>query len=131
MAAAAWWALGLVMAASVGCLIGPGRRVRDGMRRRRQAARRAEALLERWLSPAQRAHYRARGWFEVVTPAGHRYGIWPHKVMRRDGRFSRNFAYCIEATTTLPAADQMLAKKLLLETDEARFLASAHCYRFR
>jgi hypothetical protein len=29
----------------------------------------------------------------------------------------------------VPEADQMLAKKLLLETDERRFLATAYRYR--
>jgi hypothetical protein len=42
---------------------------------------------------------------------------------------ARRCAYCIEATPWVPAADQMLAKKLLLETDERRFLATAHRYR--
>jgi hypothetical protein len=30
-------------------------------------------------------------------------------------------AYCIEATSPVPVADEMLANKLLLETDERRF----------
>jgi hypothetical protein len=133
MTAAAWWAVGLAaIVVLAGCLVGPGRRSRDAHRCRRQAARRAEALLLRWLSPAQRAQYRRRGWFEVVTPAGYRYRIWPQRVMRLDcGRFSRRFAYCIEARSAVPVADELPAKKLLLETDEARFLATAHHYRYR
>jgi len=52
--------------------------------------------------------------------------------MRLDGgRYSRRFAYCIETTSAMPVADELLAKKLLLETDEARFLAIAHHYRYR
>ena len=133
MTAAAWWAVGLAaIVLLAGCLVGPGRRIRDARRRRRQAARRAEALLLRWLSPAQRTQYRRRGWFEVLTPAGHRYRLWPQRVMRLDGgRYSRRFGYCIEAATAVPVADELLAKKLLLETDEARFLATAHHYRYR
>ena len=66
------------------------------------------------------------GWFDVLTPGGNRYRIQPRKVVRLD---VRRCAYCIEATPWVPAADQMLAKKLLLETDERRFLATAHRYR--
>jgi hypothetical protein len=66
------------------------------------------------------------GWFDVLTPGGNRYRIRPGRVVRLD---VRRCAYCIEATPWAPAADQMLAKKLLLETDERRFLATAHCYR--
>jgi hypothetical protein len=40
-------------------------------------------------------------------------------------------AYCIEATAPVPVADEMLANKLLLETDERRFLATAHRFRYR
>jgi hypothetical protein len=31
----------------------------------------------------------------------------------------------------VPVADEMLANKLLLETDERRFLATAHRFRYR
>jgi hypothetical protein len=42
----------------------------------------------------------------------------------------RRAAYCIEAVSPVPIADEMLANKLLLETDERRFLATAHRYRY-
>jgi hypothetical protein len=127
MVAAAWWAVGiagfiLVARFSLG-LVGRAGHV---LGRRRQAELRAEALLLGWLSPGQRAQYRAHGRFDVVTAAGHRYRVWPRKVVRLDGYRS---AYCIEAMSWVPAADQMLAKKLLLETNERRFLATAHRYR--
>lgn len=107
-------------------LVGPVRWAYRAMTRARQAELRAEALLQGWLSPPQRAQYRARGWFDVVTPAGSRYRVCRRKVVRLDARRS---AYCIEATSRVPEADQMLAKKLLLETDERSFLATAHRYR--
>jgi len=91
-----------------------------------EAEARAEALPLCWLSPRQREQYRSHGWFDVVTPGGNRYRIRPAKVVRLNARRS---AYCIGATPWVPAADQMLAKKLLLETDERRFLATAHRYR--
>jgi hypothetical protein len=132
MTAATWWALGTaaVVVAAVAVLarfrLGPLRWARDPLTRRRQAELRAEALLLRWLSSRQRAQYRLHGWFEVVTPGGNRYRIRAGKVTRLD---VRRCAYCIEATPWVPTADQMLAKKLLLETDERRFLATAHRYR--
>jgi hypothetical protein len=132
MTTGAWWALGaaaLVIAilARLACLrVGPVRWVSDALARRRRAEARAEALLLSWLSPRQREQYRVHGWFDVLTPGGNRYRIRPGKVVRLDGR---RCAYCIEAIPWVPAADQMLAKKLLLETNERRFLATAHRYR--
>jgi hypothetical protein len=127
MTTAAWWAVGLAaFILAVRFSPGPMRRARHALGRRRQAELRAEALLLGWLSPGQCAQYRARGWFEVVTVAGHRYRVWPHKVVRLDARRS---VYCIEAVSRVPVADELLAKKLLLETDERRFLATAHRYR--
>jgi len=141
MTVAAWWAVGIVAAVVAAAvvlggflrslvltpLLGLVRWVREVAARRREAARRAEALLVGWLSSDQRAQYRRRGWFEVRTAAGHRYGIWPGRVVRLD---VRGAGYCIEATTPVPVADEMLANKLLLETDEGRFLATAHRYRY-
>ena len=129
MNAATWWAAGLAAAVVlVPCLIGPIRRYRAGLVRRRQVRLRAEALLWAWLSPAQRRQYRARRWFEVTTASGRRYRILRGGVVRVDPRGS---GYCIEATTPVPLADEMLANKLLLETDERRFLATAHRFRYR
>ena len=129
MNAATWWAAGLAAAVVlVPCLIGPIRRYRAGLVRRRQVRLRAEALLWAWLSPAQRRQYRARRWFEVTTASGRRYRILRGGVVRVDPRGS---GYCIEATTPVPVADEMLANKLLLETDERRFLATAHRFRYR
>jgi hypothetical protein len=108
-------------------LVGPVRRGRETLARRRRARQRAEALLLAWLSPDQRAQYRSRGRFEVTTAAGHRYRVCPGGVVRLD---PRGWAYCIEATSPVPVADELLAFKLLLETDEPRFLATAHRYPY-
>jgi hypothetical protein len=129
MTAATWWAAGLAAAVVlVPCLVGPIRRYWGAHVRRRQARLRAEALLWVWLSPAQRKQYRARRWFEVTTTSGRRYRILPGGVVRLDPRGS---AYCIEATSPVPVADEMLANKLLLETDERQFLATAHRFPYR
>ena len=127
MTTAVWWAIGAVaFILFVRFSPGPLRRTRQALGPRGRAELRAEALLLNWLSPGQRAQYQARGWFEVVTVTGHRYRISPHKVVRMD---ARKAVYCIEAVSRIPAADEMLAKKLLLESDERRFLATAHRYR--
>jgi hypothetical protein len=127
MATATWWAAGLAAAVVlVPCLVGPVRRCRGALVRRRQARLRAEALLWAWLSPDQRAQYRVSGRFDVTTAAGHHYRVCPGGVVRLEPGGS---AYCIEATSPVPVADELLANKLLLETDERRFLATAHRYR--
>jgi hypothetical protein len=129
MTAATWWAAGLAAAVVLMlCLVPPIRRCWAALARRRQARRRAEALLWAWLSPAQRRQYRARRWFEVTTTSGRRYRILRGGVVRVRPRGS---GYCIEATSPVPVTDEMLANKLLLETDERRFLATAHRFPYR
>jgi hypothetical protein len=128
MIAAAWWVAGLAAAVFAPCLAIQLRRSWGALVRWRQARLRAEALLWAWLSPAQRKQYRARRWFEVTTASGRRYRILRGGVLRLHPRGS---AYCIEATSPVPVADEMLANKLLLETDERRFLATAHRFRYR
>jgi len=128
MTAATWWMAGLATAVALVPYLGIQlRRYRGALVRRRQARLRAEALLWAWLSPAQRKQYRARRWFEVTTSSGRRYRILRGAVVRLHPRGS---AYCIEATSPVPVADEMLANKLLLETDERRFLATAHCFPY-
>ena len=129
MTAATWSMAGLAAAVVlVPCLVGQSRRAWAALVGRRQARRRAEALLWAWLSPVQRKQYRARRWFEVTTASGRRYRILRGGVVRLDPRGS---GYCIEATAPVPVADEMLANKLLLETDERRFLATAHRFPYR
>ena len=129
MTAATWWVAGLAAAVVlVPCLAGRIRRSWGALVRRRKASRRAEALLWAWLSPVQRRQYQARRWFEVTTASGRRYRVLRGGVVRRDPRGS---GYCIEATSPVPVADEMLANKLLLETDERRFLATAHRFPYR
>src|SRR6266511_4325720 len=117
MTAVAWWTLGtavFVMAAvamSAGFRLGPVRWAGDALARRREAELRAEKLLLSWLSPSQRDQYRSRGWFDVVSRGGNRYRICPWKVTRLD---IPRCAYCIEAVPRVPAADEMLANKLVV-----------------
>jgi hypothetical protein len=129
MSVVAWWAVAAAVVVILArLLVGPIQRGRNALALRRQAKLRAEALLLAWLSPGQRAQYRARGRFEVTTAAGHRYRVCPGGVVRLEPRGS---ACCIEATSPVPVADEMLAFKLLLETDERLFLATAHRYPYQ
>jgi hypothetical protein len=128
MTVTTWWMAGTAAAVVlVPCLVGPARRYWGALVSRRQARLRAEALLWAWLSPAQRKQYRARRWFEVTTASGRRYRVVRGAVVRLHPRGS---GYCIEATSPVPVADEMLANKLLLETDERRFLATAHRFPY-
>jgi hypothetical protein len=129
MSVLVWWTVAAAVVVIFARLLdGPIQQGMEALARRRQAKLRAEALLLAWLSPDQRAQYLSRGRFEVTTAAGHRYRVCPGGVVRLN---PRGWAYCIEATSPVPVADEMLAYKLLLETDERRFLATAHRYPFR
>jgi len=129
MTVTTWWSAGLAAAVVlVPCLVIQLRRAWAAGVRRRRARLRAEALLWAWLSPAQRSQYRRRRWFGVTTASGRRYRVLRGLVVRLGPRGS---GYCIEATSPVPVADEMLANKLLLETDERRFLATAHRFPYR
>jgi hypothetical protein len=129
MSVLVWWTVAAAVVVIFARLLdGPIQQGMEALARRRQARLRAEALLLAWLSPDQREQYLSRGRFEVTTAAGHRYRVCPGGVVRLN---PRGWAYCIEATSPVPVADEMLAYKLLLETDERRFLATAHRYPFR
>jgi hypothetical protein len=65
---------------------------------------------------------------EVTATSGRRYRVLRGGVVRLHPRGS---GYCIEATSPVPVADEMLANKLLSETDERRFLATAHRFPYR
>jgi hypothetical protein len=65
---------------------------------------------------------------EVTTASGRRYRVLRGAAVRLH---SGGSGYCIEATSPVPVADEMLANKLLLVTDERRFLATTHRFRYR
>jgi hypothetical protein len=63
----------------------------------------------------------------LKTGAGHLcHGGSPPGHGIREGSQADAWAYCIESTSPVPLADELLAIKLLLEIDEPRFLATAH-----
>ncbi|HEX4986081.1 MAG TPA: hypothetical protein VFV71_08450 [Burkholderiales bacterium] len=87
--------------------------------------RRALALLESVLSPAQRASFGAHSYFWVETPQARRFCVLPFSSFNVLDAGSGE-SYCAGPAATLPVADLMLAQKLLLETDPQRFFAVAN-----
>jgi hypothetical protein len=115
-------------------------------RERQEAQARAEALLRRLLNPIQREQLDGTGCFDVEGSAGGRYRIgkgslvalpplgramvarlgyaWSGSIPARAG-----VVLCVYASLgdlLLPEGDQMLAKKLTLETDEPELVAVAN-----
>jgi hypothetical protein len=92
------------------------------------AEARADELLAELLEPAQLDEYREHGRFTVVAPSGRTYrllrGLGVAEVNGEDGRVLRRF--CIHPPRWHPAGDVLVCQKLLLETDEAEFLATAN-----
>jgi hypothetical protein len=94
----------------------------------REAIEKARLLLLSCLSDLQRRQFEANGWFDVVAQSGTRYRItkgWGGNVfsIHNDRRRDR---YCIHPSSYVPEEDNMLAQKLLLETDERTFLRVAN-----
>ena len=89
-----------------------------------EADARAEKLLLRHLSPAQRESYRQRGCFEVqggVT--ANRYRILNKRQINTHD-LTRRRRLCL-LFPTVPLADQLVGQKLLLEADEMAFVRDA------
>jgi hypothetical protein len=98
-------------------------------RRDPEAQQNARTLLLSCLTPAQQEEYRASQSFTVKVQSGNRYRIESRKNynvvgLSRNGRHQAE--YCAGPVEDVPIEDQMLAQKLLLETDEAGFLAVAN-----
>lgn len=90
---------------------------------------RARQLLKANLSLEQTRQLEERGWFEVHGSKGTRYQVWQGQVRNvlqcdDSGRIIGRF--CAHPAEAVPDEDAMLAQKLLLETDEAAFLAIAN-----
>jgi hypothetical protein len=91
------------------------------------ATMRAEELLFLHLSDAQRGQYEKDGYFETIVN-DRRYRINKGRAMNveliEDGK--AKFKYCALPRDYTPAPDVMLAQLLMIESDEARFLATAN-----
>jgi hypothetical protein len=96
---------------------------------------RAEALLNEWLCPEQRATLERHGYFEVRgCHTGKRYRIRRGRNMNIDEVSKEGDlgpVWCFGPVGHLPLGDVMLAQKLALETDEQATLAVANRSRRR
>lgn len=123
-----WVVLGSVigLAALLSGLLGGGERPRLALYPRRVAHKQARSLLASCLTNQQRAEFEDHEYFDVIGGAsGRTYRIHSCRTanvhaLDRHGRPLR--AYCAVLRRGVPVEDQMLAQKLLLETDERRFL---------
>jgi hypothetical protein len=86
-------------------------------------------LLREWLSPAQRAEFGRKGYFEVVGgESGKRYRIHAGtsaNVCEIDERGRLGEGLCFLPVGELPIGDVMLAQKIALETREGEARAVA------
>lgn len=94
-----------------------------------EADARARNLLLSCLTPAQQEEYVASLSFVVKVESGNCYRIERHRnynVISLDKKGRRVYELCAGPVEEVPIEDQMLAQKLLLETDEVGFLAMAN-----
>jgi hypothetical protein len=86
-------------------------------------------LLRQWLSPAQRAQFAEKGYFEVVGgETGKQYRIYAGastNVCEVDERGRPKLGLCFRPVGELPIGDVMLSQKIALESRESGALAVA------
>jgi len=86
-------------------------------------------LLRAWLSPAQRAHFAEKGYFEVVGgDTGRQYRIHAGagmNVCEVDKKGRPTLGLCFMPVGELPIGDIMLSQKIALENWESGALAVA------
>lgn len=84
---------------------------------------RAQMLLDEHLDKDQRQTLSTHGWFDVVSSIGRKWRLWG--VGTAVCLENRNM-YCTTITRGYyPRPDAVLARKLLLETDEGEFMSIA------
>ena len=86
-------------------------------------------LLRDWLSPAQRAQFARKGYFEIMGgETGKQYRIYAGDAMNvceLDERGRPTHGLCFRPIGELPIGDVMLSQKIALESCESRALAVA------
>jgi hypothetical protein len=85
--------------------------------------RRAKKLFLSKLSAAERRWWSRHRRLTIVGSSGRRYILTPYEPFNiRAG----NEAYCLCVRGRIPVYDKLLAQRLLVESDEPRFLAIAN-----
>ena len=86
-------------------------------------------LLRDWLTPAQRAQFAEKGYFDVIGgETGRRYRIFPGamaNVCEVNERGRPRLGLCFRTLGELPIGDVMLSQKIALESRESGALAVA------
>lgn len=98
---------------------------------RQAATTRARELLIAHLTDEQRAEFEAHQRFHVTSSAGRRFEIeygQYHNVYLLDDDGRRVTRYC-GYFPSVPLEDNILAQKMLIEKDEARYLSSSNASR--
>jgi len=102
---------------------------RGGLAERAQANRRAEAMLCELLSEQEQHQLAAQGYLEIL---GRSYPSRAYRIPRRRGQITvvedgiAVASLCIQPTVSVPDADLVLIHKVLIEADEATYLATAN-----
>ena len=96
----------------------------------KQARKRARKLLRSALEPEQRRELKRKGYFHVRSSRGNVYRIareFPFNVRLAGYAKPSRIYFCLETEDPdVPIEDVMLAQKLMLETDEGKFLSLAN-----
>lgn len=107
------------------------RQEEEQRKQRKEAAEKAaEELLMSHMTPEQREMYQKMKRFHVISATGKRFEVDAtrrmHNVFQLDEQGKRVVEHCIYQTGDTPQGDNLLAQKLLLEHDEAQFVAIAN-----
>lgn len=102
-------------------------------RKQKEANERADNLLKSFLAPEQVEQLDKIRCIIVTTPKGNTYKISRTNVeeLNPDGKAQASFCIHPDYSLNLPSGDSMLAKLLMLETDEKKFLRIANKTTYR
>jgi hypothetical protein len=95
----------------------------EAQQRRHDINARALELLRSCMNDEQRDQLVRLGRFSVAAPSGRVYWI---ETGYAGNVHSNGWTYCIHMRSDIPEGDQMLAQKLMIETDEEGFLRIAN-----
>lgn len=102
-------------------------------RKQKEANERADSLLKSFLTPEQVEQLDKLKCVIVTTPGGNTYKIERATVkeLNPEGKVKASFCIHPDYSLGLPSGDSMLAKLLMLETDEKKFLKIANKTPYR
>lgn len=99
-------------------------RLMESLAPRSSSEFRARQLLLRVLSPAQRREFERYGYFTVHAAGWGRFHVMPRTTFNVVDA-QTGICYCAGPEGVVPLSDMMLAQKLVLEHDPARFFGVA------